>query len=54
MEIIPEANKPMRLKKYTFLNKKKVLIIGNELYTHLENVILFYFYKNVNNILSKV
>ena len=53
MEIIPEANKPMRLKKYTFLNKKKVLN-GNELYTHLENVILFYFYKNVNNILSKV
>ena len=40
MEIIPEANKPMRLKKYTFLNKKKVLN-GNELYTHLENVIFF-------------
>ena len=41
--MILEAYKLMRLKKSTFLNKKKVLK-DKELYTHFENEILLYFY----------
>ena len=46
MEIIPKARNPLVLKKYAFLNKKKVFS-EKALSVHFENVFLFYFITSI-------